>query len=547
VADAEVVAPPAAELRIGFKDIVERRAYLRIPFVGKLLLCHEAGAPWADDNEDAHLHALQVECLAHREREQIIEGASRLGKSVLGGCKLTLAQHLPFRKVATVAKRYDHVSHEFQYLYASMKRLYKTAPSALKRLIFKHQVNYHDYDCETIWGTRSIGISVEADEGAQLLGREFTDVVCGEGSHIPPHVFNTKLLRAVDSAKALNEDQEIGEISIFTTPKEDEGCSASEVERVMKQTKRRPELLHYGRAPYAATVWIRQASIFENPAYNKDVAKAREASLKAADRHAWEEQFLGLRGTRSGKIYWGFDASRHVRTIPTIAEIRRMRLGIGIDTGANAGIVLGGIDPKWKRWALGEVYTEGGQTIWTVLEQMDEMLVERLGPCFGTSDPRELYNFIDVWVVDPASQHKPEIIDRLDVALQVPNTQDQKNLLATIDFIHDLFQSDQLFYADGFTETLIEQTRRYIWKVLKSPRRNANSPTIKEPLKEFDHLLDALRFLFVVMELYGPQDEMPPPLDMQEAFERAQKEAIHGPLREVLRQAAEREKMNSAR
>jgi hypothetical protein len=520
----------APTITVSFRDVEQGRAYIRIPFVARLLLCHWAGAPWSDKDPDAHLHALQVECQAHKERERLIHGASRLGKSVLGGCDLLVAQMRLRRKIAVVAKRYDHVAHEFQYLHLGLKTLFADTPQAMTRLIFKHQMNYHDYDAETIWGSRTIGISVEADDGAQLLGREFTDVVCGEASHIPPHIGYTKLLRALDGAmmgRAHGADEEIGYLSIYTTPKEEEGFSAAEYERVMKQTARQPEQLHYGNVDFAETCWIREADIRENPAYNIKVYEARKRTL---DKHAFAEQYGGKMLRRSGRVLSSFDELRHVVPFPADL-IRSMRLGVGIDTGGCMGMVLAGLTKDWKRYALGEVYTEK-YTIWQTLETFDQMLVDVLGPVYDCDDPVKLRGLIDVWAIDPASQVKIDIMDAFDIGLQTPMTRDERSILQTTGQMDQWFLQDELFVASGYCETLVEQIKKYVWKRVAAAKGSGSAATIKEPLKQYDHLIDAWRMVLIVLEHHGPLETPPAPLTMKEAWEAAQKEAVFGPLRQ---------------
>jgi hypothetical protein len=523
--------------------VVDGRAFVRFPFITKLLLCHWAGAPWSDKNPDAHLHGLQVETFAHREREQIVHGASRLGKSVLGGCKAIIGTHLPKRKGAVAAANYMHVGHEWQYLYKGMKRLWAKFPQAIKRLTFKNQHNYFDFDCEVIWDTRFIGISLENEEGGAALGREITDLILGEGSHVSAYIFNTKLLRAADGAlMGLGnvDNVEIGTISIFTTPKETQGCSAAEWERVMKQTRRKPELLHYGRVPWAQTVWIREASILENPAYDRRVFKVRKATL---DTRAFEEQYLGKMGNASGRVYSAMRDAVHAIPRPSPEEIRGMRLAIGFDTGAFTAVSLVGITQKKNRWILGEVQTEKQTTAASVAE-MDAMLVEVLSPVFLTEDPLELRKFIDVWAVDPASQAKIDLMDMIDCGLESPDSRDARSLLHTVDVLNTWFENDELFIAEE-CELTVSQYQKWLWKFTRV--KGQDGGLIKKPAEGNDHLCDASRFALICLESHGPLDVPPPVVTVKEAWERSQREAVVGPLHRMLAEAREREDLLGVR
>lgn len=527
------------EISVSFKDVLDGRAFLRLPFVAKLLLCHWTGAPWSDKNPDAFLHGLQTEVLAHREREQIVHGASRLGKSVLGGCRLIVAAHLPKRKGAVVAANYMHVGHEWQYLYKGVRHLWADKPQVVKRLSFKNQSSYYDFDCQMVWDTRVIGISTDNEEGAGLLGREITDVVIGEGSHVSADIFNTKLLRAADGAlMGLGgaDGIEIGTISIFTTPRETRGCSAAEWERVMKSTRRKPELMEFGRVPWAQTVWIREASILENPEYDRRVYEARKLTLNS---RAFEEQYLGRMGSASGRVYSALAEVRHVLPRPAPAIIRSMRLAVGFDTGAYTGVSLVGITPAKKRWVLGEVMTEK-QTLHHSLDRMYEMLFDVLGPAFnlGAINPEELVNLVDVWAVDPASQHKVDIMGAIDVGLEQPDTRDQRSLLQTIDRLNSWFESDDLFIAEE-CELTVDQYRNWLWKITKT--KGLEGMLIKRPAEGNDHLCDASRFALLCLDNHGPLDMPARASTFKEAWERAQRDAVTGPLRRMLEEARERE------
>lgn len=533
-----------AEIRVSFDDVVEGRAYIRLPFISKLLLCHWAGAPWFDRDPKAFLHGLQVEVLAHREREQIVHGASRLGKSVLGGCRAICEIILPRRSLAVGASRYDHVAHEWQYLYRGMRRLFRGYYQAFKRLIFKHQQAYHDYDCDTIWGSRARGISTDSDEGAQFLGSEYTTVILGEGSHIATDILEKKIMRATDGALMKRTDgtqSESGFLYIFTTPKGHEGCSASEWDRVMKQTRRQPEQLHYGNAPFAQTVWLREANILENPAYDRDVFDARRKSISRA---AFEEQYLGKMTFASGRVFAEWKEERHTRPFPPADYIRECRLGVGIDTGAKFGAVLAAVGKDNAKWILGNVYTEQ-MMIDDNCIAVHDMVVETLGPIFGVDNFELLKERVDLWMVDPSSQHKLEIIDRLDVVLGTPmastvstDRRGTLELLPSIDVLRAWFAADELWIADG-CDDYIDQLRKYVWKQTKAVGTKS-APVIREPKKDYDHLIDAGRFILLPLADAGPLEEPPPPLTLADAWNNRRKEQLHGPLREILKRAEEK-------
>ena len=526
-------------ISVTFADVQQRRAFIRRSFVGKVLLAHWAGAPWNGKNPKAFLHSLQVETLSRRERERIVEGASRLGKSVLGGCDLVDAATRIFRSVLVVAARYDHVAHEWGYLYAGMKTLFAENGQAFPRLTYKHSQNYHDYGMDTIWGAHGVGLSTESDDGASLLGREGTDTVLGEGSHISKDIYEKRVLRALDGATMTNprgaEIEELGRVTIYTTPKFDEGCSASEIERVEKQTKRQPHLLHYKATDWVGTVWIRTASILENPTYQKKVYDARAASMS---QQAFDEQYRGIRGNSSTRVLSAFNADKHLIAMPTVDEIRWMNLGVGIDTGAYTAFILSGKDRTRRKIALGEVYTEK-ITLRKSLFELREMLVDILGPVFDTTDYRDVIGKIDVFSIDPASQVKYDISDDLDVALQGPDTADQKSVLQTLNRMNVWFETDELFIVENRCPVLVDQIKKYVWKIIKSTAKGSSLPTIREPRKEYDHCIDAWRFGLMRLDDHEPKTEAPAPRSFKEEWEQMQRKNLFDPLRLQLEEAAQ--------
>jgi hypothetical protein len=529
----EVTLGTGVKITVTPQDLADRRAFFTLDGEAKVKLAHLAGAPWSDKDPDATLHDLQVECLSRPEREKIIHGASRLGKSVLGGAEVLIEAMIPFSKTAIVAARYDHVSHEFQYVYRGMRELFKNFPQAFKRLIYRHSQNYHDYECSTIWGSMTRGYSTDSDDGAALLGQEFTRVVLGEGSHITQDILEKKIMRAIDGAlmkRADGYERETGYLSIYTTPKGFEGCSAAEWERVQKQTARAPHKLHYGTVSFPESVWIREANILENPGYDRRVFEARKRSLSKA---AFEEQYEGKMTFASGRIFAEYNEETHHRPLPSHAQIRDMRLGVGFDTGAYFGAVLVGVDRMHQAWVLGEVFTQK-QTIDESCIEVRNMIIEILGPAFACDDFEALANRIDLWTVDPASQHKMEIMDRLDdIGLCTPTRGEGKfDLLPTIETTRTFFAERRLFINDDLT-WLPDQIKKYIWKVQKTVG-SKNAPTVKEPRKSYDHVIDALRFIIVPLMDLGPLDELPAPVTTKDAWERAQRERVFGPLNRAM-------------
>jgi len=542
-AGPEPTDPSRATIKVTWEDVLAGRAYIRLPLVSKLLLLHWAGAPWNQKVPDACLHALQVEVIAHREREKIVEGGSRLGKSVLGGGEAFLETMLPFSQCFVVAQRYDHVGAEWQYVYKAHKALFGAFPQAHLRLVYKHQSAYHDYDVQTIWNARGRGYSVEGDEGAALLGQEATRIVLGEGSHIAKWILEARVMRALDGSlmqSTMGALRECGYLTVYTTPKGEEGCSAAEWERIHAQTKGHPEKLHYGQTDFAGTVWYRLAGVLENPYYDRKVYAARKASLSKA---AFEEQYEGLRKARTGRVLKKYDSttSRFDFTRLRPEDIRGMRLGVGIDTGAYTAFFLAGIDRANHVWGLGEAYAEQVHLDAVLEDYFLPMLIARLGPAFGTEDPAELVERIDLWRSDPASQAKLDLIEKLNIPLADPSglTGGKFNLIPTLESVDEMFAKRQLTIADGL-DVIDREIKRYVWATARQRISGAASAAeAKVPKKSEDHVIDAMRFVVLDLLAAGPLEEPPTRMDFAEAWQKAQKDALLGPLKQGMTAGAQ--------
>jgi hypothetical protein len=367
-----------------------------------------------------------------------------------------------------------------------------------------------------------------------LLGREFTDVILGEGSHISQSLRERRIQRAIDGALMnLQEGREdFGNFFIFTTPRGYEGCAAHRVEQIRKQGKGDKTILEYGKVSWPETCWIREADILENPAYD---ARAFESARRTLDKAAFDEQYRGKMTFRTGRVYTEFDEDRHVVPMPKPAHLAEMKFFVGIDTGAYFGAVLVGIDRDARLYIVAETYTQKVK-IGDSAEELREAIVLALKDALGTEEWDLIRARIDRFVVDPASQHKLELIDELELdSISTPTRgQGKFDLIPTIDICRHLFMQDKLFIVDDLGWT-IDQIRKYVWKQTKTV--GSKEPVIREPRKDYDHLMDSMRIATVPLHEDGPYEDAPPAVTWAEEWERARKERFHGPLRDMLQRA----------
>jgi hypothetical protein len=227
--------------------------------------------------------------------------------------------------------------------------------------------------------------------------------------------------------------------------------------------------------------------------------------------------------------------------MPGADLIRGMRLGIGIDTGACTAILLCGIDRTGVGWVLGESYLEsppGG--IYAHFLDTEAMLESKLRAPHGETGIPWIFNtLLDLVSVDPASQHKNEIIDRWDCSLSTPQTIDARSVIQTIDRIEDLFATNRLVIVDDCINT-IDQIHKYVWKLYKAPQGQNVAPVAREPQKGYDHCCDALRFGMLPLMDRGVLDQTVTPIDFVQAWEARQRDSLFGPLKRAMAQGKER-------
>lgn len=520
--------------------MIERRAYIRLSGDARVKLAERAGAPWAERDPDAKLSEFQKDVLHRNERHLIVHGGSRLGKSVLGGAFGVCEFMLPGSSLAFVAGRYEHVNDEFKHFASGLKRLFGKHQHAFTRFVHKAYGNYYAFDVCGIWGARAVGYAVDQDEGEVLLGKEFSRVICGEGSRIAPEIGDTRIKRALDGRLMNNKlGEESGYLTIFTTPSGFEGLSSYEWDRIEQKTKGDLSAVHYGRVPFPETYWLMEADVLANPAYDRAVYEARKKEAEATgDTAAFDEQYRGLRTYASGRVYREFMESRQRVDMPDAAHIRTMRLGIGIDTGACFGAVLAGLDRDNFLWWLGEVYTEK-RHVRESCSDVRRMIESVLGPVFDTANYAQLQEAIDLWVIDPASQQKLEVGEYLgDAPLQHPSFgYGRFELLPTIDRLRQTMNDDQFRLVRDMS-TAYDQLRKYVWKRVKTGEKQ-KLLVVREPVKANDHLLDAGRLVSVPLMELGPLEEPPVLPSFEDAYREASRQAVWNPLRKILRDADE--------
>jgi len=136
-------------------------------------------------------------------------------------------------------------------------------------------------------------------------------------------------------------------------------------------------------------------------------------------------------------------------------------------------------------------------------------------------------------VIDPASQHKLEIDEILDVG----TTFQKRDLLPSIERVRAMMGGipPGLTFAEGACDITIDQIRRYVWAQKRTSYTPGggrdNRQWVNEPIKQYDHLLDAMRMGLCMLEDYGPPEGEPDPVGWVEQWKRNLKDRIHGELK----------------
>lgn len=532
-------------IRVSFRDIASRRAFIRLPPEAKVKLAKRAGAPWSEVNPDADLSEEQKDVLRKRERTGVIEGGTGLGKSMLGGIECGCALMLPFDRASFIGDKFDHVGKEFYYTWRFMRALFKGHPAAFTKLEYIRRKDYHVYVCNTIWGSTFIPLSMDQDAGGSALGEFIHFVGLCEGSQISVRVLDTKILRAADRALqkrpgCSSDVRETGFVRAFTTPDGAEGSARELVERAQRETKGRLERLAYRAAGFIGSFFHLVAKSTMNPQFSTNVMAHRKRTMTP---QSYAEVYGGEAAPHAGRVY-PLIQSRHVRPFPTPAEMRAMRFGLGIDTGNNYAAVLVGLDPKRRLWALGEHY-EAKVGIADKLTGTDEMLCRvfgRMGIEAKTQEEtlRIASRMLDILIWDRSSQFKTEISEHFpDVACCDPyRAEGIFDLLPTIDQMLEMLKNDQCLVVDECEDGLTE-FNKYIWQQRPSPARKGYFVE-RKPIDDFNHWLDAWRYVCIPLFQEGPLTETRNALEVAQEFnEENDWQFPHKQLARILRQAEE--------
>ena len=498
-------------------DIIERRAYVYLSGDSKIELCHKAGAPFTDDPTRT-LHEVQRDFLHRTERELILMGGSRLGKSVLGGCAAFAQLSIPGQRIAIVADTYDHCYHEFAYAFQAFDKVF--GEDAATIYDFLHHGNQHKMQIDTVWDSTLQVFSMGNDFLDSILGSEWDLVIAAEGSKIPADIINTKVWRALlgrSKVKTSGFRLLTGRLFAFTTPDGEFGYPNYRMDIVDKMTRGKFEQYHYGNqhfnydtkkwepTPWETSVYIRTEGVLANPAYSREDFESAKRLL-GEDSAAFQEQFMGRVVRRTGTILNRYNQDEHRSNLPNRETLKRMRFGVGVDFGKNFGAVLVAHAPDGTFYVLGEVFNVEKLTSENARE-IKKMCIRLLGPMFGHSQVaarpedmevqwNEVKRALDSIYVDSAGQQKDDLQSFLNYPLAFEAKPD---VVASLNQLNELFGARKLFLETNLY-FLPDEIKNLVWKPTKRGRGALES---KEEPSGARHVCDALRYILVPMFRMG--------------------------------------------
>ncbi len=510
------------EHKIAWREVFDGRAEVRISPESLLRLAKLAGAPWNEMDPDAELSDLQKEIVTAPERTVVVFGGSRGGKSVSAAVMGLGALMIPNAKIALIGGTFEHCSKEFGYIWRGFFNLFPKSAAVDRQFIARKP--HFAMRIVTVWGAELNVFSTGAKEGAQILGNEFDMAILCEAAQVPHEIFNNKVERALlGRAKKRGGTgylRRTGRAILLTTPKGMGGSSYDLYNRALARTKgnidrlllRNLEKTLSPEDAWFDSLYFCQADVRAlNPTYP---VEAFEHARRTLPKHDFAEQFLGRAVLKSGLAYSSFKEDRHVLEkdkLPSLEELRRCTIGVGIDTGTNFAAILAALTPEGKAYVIGEVFEVGQNS-----RQNAESIMDMLGKTLGeiAPNPKEL---VTLWVVDINSQN----IGDLEEALEVTFDYQKHDVADSIGTLDVRMGAGEVFIADD-CEFLLNELRNLRWK-----RYEASQATIKkDKTVGTDHCCDAFRYLLMQLFEHGPPKTDAPAFTVDQILEKERNEML---------------------
>lgn len=211
---------------------------------------------------------------------------------------------------------------------------------------------------------------------------------------------------------------------------------------------------------------------YDNPYASPEVLE--EAKRELSDE-AFSQEYLGEFRKKEGLVYKEFDRDKHVVTRDKWEGLQMIDTIAGIDFGFNnpSALVVIKKDFDNRYWIVDE-WKKSRQTTTEVAEKC-----KNLESAWG----------INAFYPDPASPEHIEDIRRKGVNVRESN----KDIKKGIEKVASLFKNNRLFIDASCTETILE-LESYSYPDKEARRGISDKNEAEKPVKENDHIVDALRY-----------------------------------------------------
>lgn len=217
---------------------------------------------------------------------------------------------------------------------------------------------------------------------------------------------------------------------------------------------------------------------YDNPYASTDVLE--EARRELSDE-AFSQEYLGEFRKKEGLVYKEFDRDKHVATKDKWEKLQMIDTIAGIDFGFNnpSALVVIKKDFDNRYWIVAE-WKKSRQTTVEVAEKCKNM--ESLWGISG-------------FYPDPASPEHIEDIRRKGINVRESN----KDIKKGVEKVAGLFKNNRLF-VDAECREIIAELETYSYPDREARRGMSDKNEAEKPVKENDHLLDALRYALFTEE-----------------------------------------------
>ena len=211
-------------------------------------------------------------------------------------------------------------------------------------------------------------------------------------------------------------------------------------------------------------------TLYDNTFLNKEYVESIEASTPSG--MFFDRDILGIWVASEGVVYQDFNKDIHY--IKDLKDINIVKYFAGVDWGweHHGSIVLIGLDDKGNYYLIKEIARQHKHIEWWINEA--KKIIEKYGDIFFYCDTA-----------------RPDYIKKFKEA-KIKAKEARKDVLAGISEVASLFKLNKLKIVKGNVNIFKNEIYNYVWKEGRD-----------EPVKQFDDVLDSLRYAIYSDLKYG--------------------------------------------